>query len=320
MVEVSYFPIVFYINILYMNHSLKILKTIPLILDVKKISLHLGIREKLGDQLWEKAVSNSKKINIYRIIYKSGGNKVVGFIIEPRKNSAKLPCIIWNRGGTGDFGSIKQGQLFLELGKFAKEGYLVIASNYSGSPGSEGVDDMGGKNLINILDLYKILKIHPCVDIKRIGMYGWSRGGMMTYMCLAKVRWIKVAIIGAGPTDEIEAPQFRKGWREHQIGIYGESREEQIKRSALYWPEKFSKKTPLLMMHGTADWRVNPADSICLAEKLYKNKVPFRLVMFEGGDHGLNDFKDEVDRLEIEWFEKYLKHGEKWPSLKPHGR
>ena len=141
----------------------------------------------------------------------------------------------------------------------------------------------------------------------------------MTYMCLAKVKWIKAAVVGAGKTDEVKAPKFRKGWRETQIDLYGGSRSEQIKRSALYWPERLSKKTPLLIMHGTADWRVNPLDSIRLSQELLKHQVPFRLIMFEGGDHGLTEFKKEKNQLTFEWFDRFLKQREKLPVLKPHG-
>jgi hypothetical protein len=43
-------------------------------------------------------------------------------------------------------------------------------------------------------------------------------------------------------------------------------------------------------------------------------------VLFEGGDHGLNEFNDEVDEMTKQWFDKYLKQGQKLPDLKMHGR
>lgn len=73
-------------------------------------------------------------------------------------------------------------------------------------------------------------------------------------------------------------------------------------------------------MHGTADWRVSPLDPIRLAEKLYVQKVPFRLVMFEGGDHGMSEYKTEVNELTYKWFERFVKNREKLPNLKPHGK
>ncbi len=91
-------------------------------------------------------------------------------------------------------------------------------------------------------------------------------------------------------------------------------------RSAVKFASQFPKNTPLLLMHGTGDWRVSPLQSMALAGLLLKEKVPFRLVLFEGGDHGLTEFSAEVDKMVKEWFDKYLKLGEKPPSLVPHGR
>lgn len=102
--------------------------------------------------------------------------------------------------------------------------------------------------------------------------------------------------------------------------MYGGSLAERKKRSAIYWANKLYKKTPLLIMHGTADWRVNPLDSIHLAEKLYENQVPYRLVVFEGTDHALNENAKTAEMLTFEWFERFLKKDEKLPVLKPHGK
>lgn len=299
------------------------LKKIDLIVGVERIFFDARVEEILRGKLdaasFAVVQKNSKAVFVYRIIYRSDKNRVLGFVVEP-KQGGKLPCVIYNRGGSRDFGAIKLGNLFGNIAEFAKRGYVVVASNYAGSSGSEGTDDFGGKTLTDVLNLYKILKQYKRADTTRIGMYGWSRGALMTYRCLAKVHWLKAAVVGAGPTDEVYAPKFRKGWREHQMDMYGGSRAEQIKRSALYWSEKFFKKSPILIMHGTADWRVSPLDSIQLATKLYEQKVPHRLVMFEGGDHSVSEYKKERDELAYAWFERFVKNREKLPNLKPHGK
>ncbi len=150
-------------------------------------------------------------------------------------------------------------------------------------------------------------------------MWGHSRGGFMIYRALTLVKWIKAAVIIAGPTDQVAAPKFRKGWREEQISLYGKARSEQIKRSPLYWPEKLYKKTPLLIMHGSGDWRVNVQDSIKMAGKLQEHKVPFRLYIYEGADHSLTEFKKESQNEAYKWFERFLKNNEPLPNLKLHG-
>ena len=293
----------------------------PIVLDVQKLefsgSVKKLLKEKLDSSLFETAQKNSRKINVYKIKYLSQGHAVVGFIIEPKK-SGVFPCIIYSRGGSNDFGAIVMGKLFISLAKFALWDYILIASQYSGCGGSEGTDTFGGPEIEDVLNLYKILKGYSKADHKRVGMYDGSRGGMMTYLALAKVKWIRVAVTIAGTADEVGAPKFRRGWAEHQRKMYGGSMAEKRKRSAVLWADKFSKKTPLLLMHGTADWRVNPLDSINLAKELYKNKVPFRLIIFEGADHSLSEFPKEKDSYTKFWFDKYLKEATQI-NLKPHG-
>lgn len=61
-------------------------------------------------------------------------------------------------------------------------------------------------------------------------------------------------------------------------------------------------------MHGSADWRVNPQDSIRLAEKLKENKISHKLIIFKDVGHGLKKVKDKKIKEVKEWFKKYLKN------------
>jgi dipeptidyl aminopeptidase/acylaminoacyl peptidase len=59
-------------------------------------------------------------------------------------------------------------------------------------------------------------------------------------------------------------------------------------------------------MHGTADKRVSPLDSIELAAELYKHGKPFRLEIFDNGDHGLHTHKNEWQAQTREWFNHFV--------------
>lgn len=52
---------------------------------------------------------------------------------------------------------------------------------------------------------------------------------------------------------------------------------------------------------------------------LLEARKPYRLVMFEEGDHGLGEYRAEVDSLVGEWLERYVRDGQSWPILEPHG-
>lgn len=90
-------------------------------------------------------------------------------------------------------------------------------------------------------------------------------------------------------------------------------------RSAIRWAEKLNKNTPILLLHGTADWRVPPAQAINIARRLLETKHPFRLVLFEGGDHALTEHRSEADGIIKNWFDRYVRDRQPWPSLEPHG-
>ncbi|MBI2627390.1 prolyl oligopeptidase family serine peptidase [Candidatus Nomurabacteria bacterium] len=300
-----------------MKDNLEKIRKLPLVLEARRVFLK-EISNNLVPELFKKAKKSNRNIFVYKIIYKSQGHKVVGYIIEPSKGK-KLPNIIWNRGGSNNIGAIKLGQLFTKIAKFAEHGYITIATQYSGGGGSEGRDEFGGSDIKDVLNLYKILKGYKRSDISNIGMYGISRGGLMTYLSLARVKWIKAAVVISAPTDQLSAVKFREGWKQHQIKMYGGSLKESKKRSPIFWIKKFNKKTPLLIMHGSADWRVNPKDSILLAEKLYKKKIPYRLIIFEGGDHALSEYSKARNKYAFEWFDRFLKK-EKLPLLVPHGK
>lgn len=302
------------------NSNLKSLSKIPIILQIKKLALNDKIKKELGQDKTSTAQLNSKKIFAYQIVYKSQGHKVVGFILEPRKGN-HLPCIIWNRGGSKEFGAIKLENIFVNsMSEFAKAGYIVIASQYSGNGGSEGYDEQGGTDIEDVLNLYKILKSYPRANTSKIGMYGSSRGGIMTFLTLTKVKWLKAAVVRAPVTNLFHQIKKQPQVQSLYKSMFGGSVAEYKKRSVIYWVEKLYKKAPILLMHGTSDWRVDVQDTLDLGRRFYQENIPYRLIIYEGDDHGLTNNNGEAVFQSITWFNRFLKYQEPLPNLKPHGK
>ena len=92
------------------------------------------------------------------------------------------------------------------------------------------------------------------------------------------------------------------------------------KRSVVKWVDKFPKNVPVLVLHGTSDWRVKPEQSLKMAMEFEKYRIPFRLIMFEGGDHGILEHRDEVDVQVLSWFNRFLKNNEQIPNMEYHGK
>lgn len=263
-------------------------------------------------------------IDIYSITYLSDGLKVNGLLVKPKKKG-DYPCIIYNRGGNRNFGSLVIAHGAITLGQIAKEGYVVIASQYRGNAGGEGQEEFGGKDVNDITILPEVLKEIPSANTSKIGMYGWSRGGMMTYIALTQTEKIKAAVVGGAVSDNFQTiadrPEMEKGVLAELIPDYDKNKQAELeKRSAVKWVDRFPKDVPILMLHGNADWRVKPEQSLNMALQFEKYRIPYRLVMFEGGDHGISEFKNEVNDLVLHWFDRYLKNDEALPNMKYHGK
>ena len=261
-------------------------------------------------------------INVYGITYMSDGLKVNGLMVTPKKEG-KYPCVIYNRGGNINFGSLVAAHGATTLGKIAKEGYVVIASQYRGNAKSEGLEEFGGRDVNDVLNLIDVLEEVDKANTDKIGMYGWSRGGMMTYIALTQTDKIKAAIVGGAPSDltVIDRPEMETKVYAELIPNYYENKETELKkRSAIYFIDKFPKDVPILILHGNSDWRVKSTNSLKLALEFEKNRIPYRLKIFEGGDHGLSEHKEEVDLEVINWLDKYLKYNYSLPDMEYHGR
>lgn len=268
----------------------------------------------------ESAKSELRLVETYRFLYKVGKLKVVGYVAIPSNQKEKLPCIIHLRGGSRDFATLTPRAVYGQLVKYALEGYIVISTQYPGVEGGEGQDTFGGvDDIASIVKLKNILKSISIADTDKIGVKGHSRGGLMAYMLLREVKWIKAAVIAAAPADQIRQGKERAKWREHQISLWGKGREELIRRSPLRWVTDLSKKVPVLLMHGSADWRVSPLDSYEMSQAMFKHMVPNRFILFEGADHSITEYKVEYFKQSLNWLNRFLKNGEPVPNLKPHG-
>lgn len=274
------------------------------------------------NNVWKKEYAYLDSINLYGITYMSDGLKVHGLMATP-KQKGNYPCIIYNRGGNRNFGALLVIHGVIDMGKIAKEGYVVIASQYRGNAGSDGQEEFGGKDVNDVTILPQVLEEVEYANTEKIGMYGWSRGGMMTYLALTKTDKIKAAVAGGANSDltTIDRPNMESNVYAELIPNYFENKDEELKkRSAIFWVDQFPNNVPILLLHGNADWRVKSTNSLNLALEFEKHRIPYRLKIYEGGDHGISEFRDEVDKEVMNWFDRYLKKDESLPNMEFHGK
>lgn len=265
------------------------------------------------------------QINVREITYLSDGLKIKGFVAAP-KNGKNLPVIIYNRGGNREFGMLNEFEIYW-MAKYANWGYVVIGSQYRGCCGSEGKDEFGGADVRDVLNLFPALAQISEADPDRIGMWGWSRGGMMTFLALAQNVKIRAAVIGAPATNQFNSMKrrdgegFEKAVFAELIPDYWKNKDAELKkRSPIFWTEKIPANIPILLMQGSADWRVAAQDNLDLMNKFHAEKKIVKFIFYPGGAHGLREYQVEVDEQTRGWFDKYVRDKSPLPDMELHGR
>jgi dipeptidyl aminopeptidase/acylaminoacyl peptidase len=141
-------------------------------------------------------------------------------------------------------------------------------------------------------------------------MYGQSRGGMETYLAIKQHAPILAAAVLGASSNEIEENHRRPLTDVYKKYVPNFDRDPDAAyraRSAALWPEAIDK--PILILHGGADWRVAPEQSLEMATKLQQLHRPYQLMIFNGDDHHLTLHRAERDRQVIDWFKSFLKPG-----------
>lgn len=249
----------------------------------------------------------ANNLSYYDITYYSNGKKIKGYLIEPKNLTSKIPVIIYNRGGSKDYGKIDNKQIIYHMTKLSLMGYIVIGSQYSGNGGSEGKDEFGGSDLDDVLNLRYVIKEIPNADEDRIGMYGASRGGMMTYLAMTKVEWIKAAVVVAGWTNIARSHVLRPNLVDWQKDMYHVQDESKVReRSILFSTDKLTKVTPIAIFHGTHDKQVDVLDTLELLPLLINIGISFSAHIFDGDDHYLTENKEVHFKLTKNWLDKHL--------------
>lgn len=231
------------------------------------------------------------------ITYDSGGVSVTGLCVTPREvKPGGHPVLIYNRGGKGEYGKLTLLSVMRSMVPFARKGYLVFASNYRGNDGGEGTDEFGGADVEDVLSLLTLARVHEGFDGENAFMVGHSRGGMMTYLALKHQAPLRAAVSIAG-ISEVYPEGFAR------VMPQGARVEDYAARSALQWPEKLL--TPLLLLHGTADEKIEAHHSVELSKKLEHLRRQHALELYDGGNHALVRHWDAVLARINSWLEAH---------------
>lgn len=243
------------------------------------------------------------------------GAQVSNLLYRPANTPAekKLPAIFYIHGGP-----VSQDDYAFDLTRqlLAAGGYAVIAVNYRGSNG-RGLDytkaiyaDWGNKEVLDILGATDYVVEKGIADADRLGIGGWSYGGILTNYTIATDTRFKAAASGAGSSLQLSMygiDQYTNQY-ETELGAPWKNVDKWLKLSYPFL--KADKiKTPTLFMAGEKDFNVPSAGSEQMFQALRSLGIPTQLVIYPGQYHGItvpSYQKDRVDRY-LQWFDKYLK-------------
>ena len=251
---------------------------------------------------------DDRRYECLRVVYSSGGLRVTGFVYKPARVAAgaKLPAVVYNRGGNRDYGAIDAWDKLI-FHRLAESGFIVLASQYRGADGGEGRDEFGGSDVQDVLSLFPLARGLGYVDMANLFMVGFSRGGMMTYLAIRDGAPIRAAAVIGGVSD-LRAlaeyrPRFLAIWSAMWPGFDRDGEEQMQRRSAIRWPERLDK--PLLLLHGVADRRVPLDQSLRLGAALRESGRTVELRVFPRDGHELAAHARERDDEVIGWFRSH---------------
>ena len=250
------------------------------------------------------------------ITFKSrDGTAVNGFAVKPPDfvPGKRYPTILRIHGGPV---SQYQNEFDSQLQTLAGHGYLVVVANPRGSSGrgerfSTAIfADWGNKDAQDVLAAVDYAVAQGLADPARLGVGGWSYGGILTNYVIAQDQRFKAAVSGASIANVLAGYGTDQYVREYEVelGVPWKTAGTWVRLS---FPFLHADRitTPTLFLCGDKDFNVPLLNSEQMYQALRSLGVETQLVIYPGQHHGINKPSYRRDRLEryLAWYDKYLK-------------
>jgi dipeptidyl aminopeptidase/acylaminoacyl peptidase len=244
------------------------------------------------------------------------GNEVHGLLVKPPDYEAgrKYPTLLRIHGGPNGQDS---HAFSFERQIFAANGYVVVNVNYRGSSGRGEkyqtviAADWGNKEVLDLLAAMDYVVSIGLADPNRLGVGGWSYGGILTDAVIARDHRFKAATSGAGTAFPIAlygVDQYIMQYDE-EIGPPWKVGLDPWIRISYPFLHADQISTPTLFLGGERDFNVPLVGGEQMYEALRSLGVPTQLVIYPGQNHGIARPSYQKDRMEryLAWYAKYLK-------------
>jgi dipeptidyl aminopeptidase/acylaminoacyl peptidase len=246
------------------------------------------------------------------------GTVVNGLLVKPASYTPgqRYPAILWIHGGPN---LQDQYEFRFERELFAANGYVVFTANYRGSAGrgekfgTSIFADWGNKEVQDLLAMTGHVVALGIADPDRLGIGGWSYGGILTNYTIATDRRFKAAASGAGSSLQLSmygTDQYIAQY-EIELGSPWKNRDLWLKVSYPFFrADRIT--TPTQFMSGDRDFNVPLIGSEQMYQALRSLGVDTELIIYPGQYHLISRPTFKRDRFEryVAWFDKYLGAGE----------
>jgi len=244
------------------------------------------------------------------VTFASGdGTEIEGFVFTPPnyRKGTRYPTILRIHGGPVsqyDFSFNKDAQLL------AANGYVVVVSNPRGSSGygqafsADLFAEWGVRDFEDVMAAVDYTIAEGYSDPERLGVGGWSYGGILTNYVITKSDRFEGAITGASEVNYIANyghDHYQKDW-EAELGLPWENREGWERISP--WNDVDKIVTPTLVMGGKEDWNVPIQNSEQLYQALKRRGIKTQLVVYPDQGHGISRPSFQRDRYQryLDWY------------------
>jgi dipeptidyl aminopeptidase/acylaminoacyl peptidase len=226
---------------------------------------------------------------------------------------AKAPLLLRIHGGpTGQDAHAFNAERQL----FAARGYAVLNVNYRGSTGrghaySETINaEWGGKEVKDLLAAVDAAIATGSIDPDRLGIGGWSYGGILTDYTIATTNRFKAASSGAGMGNLLGFYGVDEYILQYEAEL-GPPWRNLAPYLKLSYPFLHADriKTPTLFMGGDKDFNVPLVGGEQMYQALKSVGTPAELIVYPGEFHGFKRPSFIRDRYQrwFDWYDKYLK-------------
>jgi dipeptidyl aminopeptidase/acylaminoacyl peptidase len=247
------------------------------------------------------------------------GTAIAGFVMKPIgwKAGTRYPAVLRLHGGP-----VGQFTWGLDLPYdpcwqlLAAKGYLVILPNPRGSLGrgqdfaSAILGEWGQKDAEDVLAAVDDAVARGLADPARLGVGGWSYGGILTDFLIARDGRFKAATSGAGMGNMLAGyggDMYVREW-EAELGTPWAAPERWLALSAPFLhADRIT--TPTLFLVGEKDFNVPAIGSEQMYQALRSLGRTTRLVIYPGQFHELTRPSYVRDRAErtVGWYDRFLK-------------